>query len=395
MAEPRPSGLGLLLTVLSGTMLLAALEVSVVLPALPSVRAEFGLAEVAAQWLMSGFAAGFAAMLPAGPRLAARWGRRRVYLVAMLVFALASVLAGTTDSLAVLVASRILKGTCAALTAPAGLAIISTAFPDGPVRRRAVGVYSLFGAGGFTAGLLLSGALSSASWHWAFLFPAPVALVLLVVALRAVPPSPATAPPRLTAAVLRDGGLVRSAIGAATLNGSYIGLLLMVTSQLAATGMRPWQLALALLPASLPLAVAAPYGPRLVGRFGTARLIAAGALCDLAGAALYLARPAPLPYAMALLPTLLLVEGAFVLSFVALNVQATATVEPASRGVAVPLYQTFVQLGAAVSLPVVAVLFAGDGAGAAAVFITVVAAVGAGVALYGLRTARLLREATL
>ncbi|MFE9750521.1 MFS transporter [Saccharothrix saharensis] len=371
-----------LLFVLSGNMLLDALEVSAVLPALTPLSVEFGVTPLDAQWVMSGFALGFAVLLVPGPHLAARLGRKRLYLGAMLLFAAASLVAGLTDSFGVLVATRVVKGCCAALTAPAGLAIIVSVF-DGPARRRAVSVYSLFGAAGFTAGLLLSGVLSAADWHWTFLLPAPAALVLFAAGLRVIPPAPAAPPPPLDRAVLRDGSLLRAAFGAAVLNGTYIGLMLLVTTQLA--HLTPWLLALALLPASLPLVIAAPHGARLVRRFGTARLIAAGALCSSAGNALYLARPDPEPYTTALLPVLLLVEAGFVLAFVALNLQATATVPAERRGAAVPVYQTFVQLGSVVSLPLVALLLATGGPRAAMVLVTAAAVVGAAVALTGLR----------
>ncbi|MDX2405986.1 MFS transporter [Streptomyces microflavus] len=161
-----------LLVVLSGNMLLDAIEVSVVLVALPSIGTDLGLTLWSVQWLMSGFALGFAVMLLLGPVLSGRWGMRRVYLAAMLLFALASLVGGLSDNTALLIASRVVKGACAALTAPAGLALISTTFPSGPQQRRAVSVYSLFGAAGFTAGLLLAGALAGDSWRWTFLLPA-------------------------------------------------------------------------------------------------------------------------------------------------------------------------------------------------------------------------------
>ncbi|WP_086840993.1 MFS transporter [Amycolatopsis kentuckyensis] len=378
MAEPRP---GLLLWVLSGNMLLDAVEVSVVLPALAPARTAFGLSPVGGQWLLSGFALGFAALLLPGPWSAARWGRRRVYLAAMVVFVLASVLGGLTGSVAVLIASRVVKGGCAALTAPAGLAIITTAVPEGAARRRALAGYALAGAAGFTTGLLLSGVLAGIGWRWVFFAPALVASALLAGAVRVIPVGRGPAPARPGAAVLRDRSLLRAGVGAAALNGTYIGLLLVVVTELAGRGLTPWLIAVALLPASLPLAVAAPFGPRLAGKFGTPWLIAAGALCAFAGAALFLTQPAVSPYATTVLPVLLFVEAGFVLAFAALNIQATATIPAASRGVAVPVYQTFVQLGSALVLPFVALLLAGGGARAAAVLLTAIAALGAVVAV--------------
>uniref|UniRef100_A0AAU3GX93 MFS transporter n=1 Tax=Streptomyces sp. NBC_01401 TaxID=2903854 RepID=A0AAU3GX93_9ACTN len=376
-----------LLVVLSGNMLLDAIEVSVVLVALPSIGTDLGLTLWSVQWLMSGFALGFAAMLLLGPAISGRWGLRRVYLAAMLLFALASLVGGLSDETALLIASRVVKGACAALTAPAGLALIVTTFPSGPRQRRAVSVYSLFGAAGFTAGLLLAGALVADSWRWTFLLPAPLALVLLVWGLRVIPGTVRTKPGRPTAAVLRNGPLVRATLGAAALNGSYIGLLLLATFRASGDfGWQPWQIALALLPASVPLALSVPFAGRLVQRYGTARPIAAGACCALAGQLYGLLHPEPLPYATGLLPMLLLVEAGFVFSFAALNMQAAQSVGPALRAAAVPVYQTGVQISSVLMLPVVAGLVAlSDGFRTPLFATSLAAALGLAAAVAGLR----------
>ncbi|WP_335937270.1 MFS transporter [Streptomyces sp. PTD5-9] len=375
-----------LLCVLSGNMLLDAVEVSVVLVGLPTVGDAMGMSMLTAQCLMSGFALGFAAMLPLGGRVAARWGRSRPYLAAMAVFALASAAGGLADSESLLIATRVVKGCCAALTAPFGLAIIGTAFREGPDRRRAVSVYSMFGATGFTAGLLLSAALLTSSWRWTFFFPAPVALVLLLVAARVIPAGPGAASPAPGPSPLRDGRLRRSAIGAASLNGVYAGLLMLVTFQIQQRlGWSPWRCALALLPACVPLMATVPFSGRLVARWGTERLIALGALASFLGCAVYAWRAPEQSYGTAILPALLLVEAAFVLSFAALNTQATATIRPADRGPAVSLYQTGVQLGAVVTLPLVALSAGGAGHRSAPLCLAAVGAAGLTAALTGLR----------
>ncbi|MFI7118845.1 MFS transporter [Amycolatopsis sp. NPDC049868] len=344
-----------LLPVLSGNMILDAIEVSIVLLALPAIASDLDSPLWMTQWLMSGFALGFAAMLPAGPMLAARCGRRRTYLGALVVFVLASLLGGLSGSIAVLIAARVVKGCCAALTAPAGLVVIGTVFPEGPRRRRAVAIYSMFGAAGFTAGLLLSVLLLAAGWRWVFLFPAPVALVLLVAAWRTLPgDDDGPVAVRIPFSLLRNGSLVRSAIGAATLNGAYVSLLVLISWRLSGVRDWPaWQIALGLLPACVPLLVLVPFSGALVARFGTARLVAAGAVVTLAGELLYLARPSPEAYLTGLLPVFLLVEAGFVLSFAALNMQAVSAVAAELRPVSVPLYQTGVQLGGVLLLPLV------------------------------------------
>ncbi|RBQ19176.1 MFS transporter [Spongiactinospora rosea] len=369
-------------------MLLDSIEVSLVLVALPAIGADLGLGPWGVQWLMSGFALGFAVSLTLGPRTTARWGLRRVYLIAMLVFAAASLAGGLSTNMAVLVGSRVVKGACAALTAPAGLAMIGETFPSGPRQRRAVSVYSLFGASGFSLGLVLSGLLVADSWRWTFLFPVPVALALLVAGRRVIPDVEGAPPARPGLSLLRNGPLMRAVAGAGVLNGVYIGLLLLVTFTLSGgMGWRAWQVALALLPACLPLVISLPFAGRLVQRFGTSPLIAVGALLAFAAQALALARSGGGSYAADLLPSLLLVGASFVVSFAALNMRATQSVAPELRRAAVPLYQTGVQLGSVVMLPLVAALLAGPGGPRAALLATsVLGAAGVAVAVTGLRT---------
>ncbi|MCK9895446.1 MFS transporter [Frankia sp. AgB32] len=381
-AAGAPSGL---LPVLSGNMILDALEVSIVLLALPVVGADLHASLWTVQWLMSGFALGFAAMLLPGPALAARWGRRRTYLAALLVFALASLVGGLGNGIVVLVAARVVKGGCAALTAPAGLAVISTAYPQGARQRRAVSTYSMFGAAGFTCGLVLSVLLLRAGWRWVFLFPAPVALVLLGLAWAAVPRDEAAAAPRITLSVLRHGALARSAIGAATLNGAYVSLLVLVSARLDAHGWPAWRIALGLLPACVPLMVCVPFAAGLVARFGTARLVAAGAVATFAGELLALARGLPGAYLDTTLPVLLLVEAGFVLSFAALNMQAVSAVPAALRPVAVPVYQTAVQLGGVIMLPLVTALASGHAGRRPLLAVAAAGLVGVAAALGGRR----------
>ncbi|MDT0444585.1 MFS transporter [Streptomyces johnsoniae] len=180
-AAPRPWAL---LAVLAGNMLIDALEVSTLLIAAPAIGTDSHLAPAGIQWMLSGFALGFAGLLLLGPQLADRFGRRPVYLAALAVFAAASLAAAATNDPALLAATRFVKGCCAALTAPMGLAIITSAFRDGAPRRRAVSVYVLFGAVGFTTGLLLSGLLTEAHWRLTLAFPAPSSP-------RCSPPAPA------------------------------------------------------------------------------------------------------------------------------------------------------------------------------------------------------------
>lgn len=435
-----------LVAVLSANMLVDALEVSATLVALPDIGDGLGLSVPALQWTVSAFAAGFGALVLPGARLVERLGRRRVYLAALLLFAAASLAGALADGAAVLNATRVVKGGCVALTAPTGLAILVTAVPEGPARRRAVSLYSFFGAAGFCAGLLLSGLLTGIGWRWTLAFPAPVALLLLATGLRVIPrdgtaprPAAGTIRPALSAGLglagavaltlcgiscavgadrepvragaafagallaaavfvaaehasprplfdaglLRHAPLVRSAIGAAALNGSYVAFLLVATSDLHRAGSTPWRTALAFLPAGAPLALSALRSARIAHRLGPARAVAAGAAAAPIGYALYPRAAHPGPGFVDLLPATGCVGAAFVLAFTALHLQATGGLPPDRRQAAGGLYQTCVQLGAALTAVPVAALYPAD-RDAALALITAVGLTGAGVALTAL-----------
>ena len=103
-------------------------------------------------------------------------------------------LGALVDSGPLLIAARFIKGAAAGFTAPAGLSIITTTFPEGPLRNRALGIYTATGASGFSLGLVLGGVLTTAGWRWTFLLPFPIAAVLLIVAARVLRPDPAVGP---------------------------------------------------------------------------------------------------------------------------------------------------------------------------------------------------------
>ena len=132
--NPRVWGL---LVVLCGALFLDALDVSMVGVALPSIRADLGLSTASLQWVVSGYVLGYGGLLLLGGRAADLLGRRRVFLVALGVFAVASLLGGLVSSAALLIAARLVKGMAAAFTAPAGLSIITTTFAEVMFERRA------------------------------------------------------------------------------------------------------------------------------------------------------------------------------------------------------------------------------------------------------------------
>src|SRR6202789_3831005 len=176
-----------ILFVLGGALCLDALDVSMVGVALPSIRPALGLSTASLQWIVSGYVLGYGGLLLLGGRAADLLGRRRVFLAALAVFAVASLFGGLVSSPELLIGARFVKGIAAAFTAPAGMSLLTTTFPEGPMRNRAFSIYSAFGGSGFSLGLVLSGLLTAVSWRWTLLVPAPVALIVLAAGWKLIP----------------------------------------------------------------------------------------------------------------------------------------------------------------------------------------------------------------
>src|SRR3982750_3753671 len=155
--------------------------------ALPSIREDLGLSTSQLQWIVSGYVLGYGGFLLLGGRAADLLGRRKVLLIALAVFTVASALRGLVRGGTPLIVPRFLKGAAAAFTAPAGLSIITTRFAEGPARNRALSIYTATGASGFSMGLVAGGLLTELGWRWTFLLPVPIALGLLIAAPRFLP----------------------------------------------------------------------------------------------------------------------------------------------------------------------------------------------------------------
>ncbi|MBB3728458.1 MFS transporter [Nonomuraea dietziae] len=412
------------LVVLSAVMFLDALDVSMVGVALPSIQADLGLSPSSLQWVVSGYVLGYGGLLLLGGRTADLLGRRRVFLAALAVFAAASLIGGIVDDGALLIAARFVKGMAAAFTAPAALSIITTTFPEGPARNKALSIFTASGASGFSLGLVLSGLLTELGWRWTFLMPVPVAIIALVAALKVLPKvkeeragggydlvgavlitasmlllvfTVVQAPevgwlsvrtigslvlsfallglfvftelrvkhPLVRLGLLRSAPIVRANLGLVILMGSYIGFQFAAMQYF--QNLLHWsalQTALAFLPAGLLVAITSTKMGDLADRFGTARLIVIGAAALAGGYAFFLGIDENPSMGGLVLPGMVLLGIAFALSFPSLNIQATNGVHDDEQGLASGMLNTSGQVGGAVVLAVVtAVLTSGaDGA---------------------------------
>jgi EmrB/QacA subfamily drug resistance transporter len=183
--EPARSGLRLALILVASFMVV--LDFTIVNIALPSMERDFGVATSVVQWVVTGYAIAFSGLLILGGRAADLLGRRRVFIVGLVVFSLASLAGGLAGDPVLLVASRIVQGAGAALVAPAALSLITTSFPPGPQRTRAIGLYGSMASVGFVAGQVLGGVLVEwTSWRAVFLVNVPVGLAAAVLAPRVI-----------------------------------------------------------------------------------------------------------------------------------------------------------------------------------------------------------------
>src|SRR5215831_16638611 len=220
-----------IIVVLGGALCLDALDVSMIGVALPSIRADMGLTTSSLQWIVSGYVLGYGGFLLLGGRAADLLGRRRVFLAAVAVFAVVSLVGGLASTAGLLIAARFIKGVAAAFTAPASMSLLTTTFPEGPMRNRAFSVYTVFGASGFSLGLVLSGLLTEVGWRWTLLVPAPVALAVLAGGLWLLPRSPRTE--RRASAGRRPGRARRRAFdvpGAVTVTAAMLLLVYTIVS---------------------------------------------------------------------------------------------------------------------------------------------------------------------
>jgi len=173
----------LALGLLSAVQFMVVLDIAIVNVALPSIKVDLGFSQDNLQWVISAYALVFGGFLLLGGRAADLLGRRRIFLVGVVVFTIASFLAGMAWSEGSLIGARAVQGLGAAIISPAALSILSTTFQEGRERNIALGVWGAVGGFGAAAGVLLGGVLTDAlSWEWIFFVNVPVGVAAFLIA---------------------------------------------------------------------------------------------------------------------------------------------------------------------------------------------------------------------
>ncbi|MER8186219.1 MFS transporter [Kitasatospora sp. NPDC094015] len=181
----RRSGKGITLTVIAATQLMVVLDATIVNIALPHIKMALGFSDTSLSWVINAYTLAFGGLLLLGGRIGDILGRRRVFVVGVLVFGLASLIGGFAQDAGMLLAARTLQGIGGAICSPTAFALIATNFQEGPERNRAFGVFSAVAGSGAAIGLLAGGALTEyLDWRWVFFVNVPIAILIAVAAPR-------------------------------------------------------------------------------------------------------------------------------------------------------------------------------------------------------------------
>nr|WP_281386679.1 MFS transporter [Jiangella mangrovi] len=407
---------------MSSAIFLEGIDVSMMGVALPSIRADLGMSTSSLQWVVSAYVLGYGGFVLLGGRAADLLGRRRMFVLWLVVFLLFSGLGGLATDGWMLIAARFVTGIAAAFMTPAGLSIITTTFPEGPQRNRALLIYAGIAAGGFSLGMVTGGLLTAIDWRWVFFAPVIMAALILVAAVRLIPhdvPAARTAggydlggtlsltgamlllvytvvmlpevpigstattaaagvallvafvaierrsrTPLLRLGLLRSAPLVRANIGAMMLVGGFVGFQFIAVLYL--QEFRGWsetETGLALMVLGLDAILAPTLTPILVRRFGNATVIVGGLVLAAVAYTLFLRVGADWTYA-AMLPAFLVLSLAFALAYGPLTIAATDGVAEEEQGLASGVLTSSFQFGGALGLAVVtAAVVAGSGPG--------------------------------
>jgi EmrB/QacA subfamily drug resistance transporter len=417
-ADSRTRWAALLVLCLGNLMIV--LDTTIVNVALPSIRQDLGFSESSLAWVVNAYLLTFGGFLLLGGRLGDLFGHRRLFLIGIAAFTVASVACGVAASAGVLVAARAVQGLGGAVVSAVALSLVMNLFTEPAERAKAMGVIGFVAAGGGSIGVLLGGVLTnSLDWHWIFLVNAPIGVAVILLSLRVLPAvhvraadsrlDVAGAVTVTTALMLAVYAIVngneagwtsRQTVGllaaAAVALAVFLRLETTVRSPLVpltlfrlrnvavsnvvgvlwaaamfawfflsalylqlVLGYSPLQVGLAFLPANLVMgAFSLGLSAKLVMRFGIRAPLAVGLLIAAAGLLLFARSPVDGSFAVDVLPSMLLLGFGAGMAFNPVLLAAMSDVEPSESGLASGVVNTSFMMGGALGLAVLASLAA-------------------------------------
>ncbi|HWH55922.1 MAG TPA: DHA2 family efflux MFS transporter permease subunit [Gaiellaceae bacterium] len=416
--ENRTRWLALLVLCLGDLMIV--LDTTIVNVALPSIRADLGFSETSLAWVVNAYLLTFGGFLLLGGRLGDLFGHRRLFLIGISLFTLASVACGLSTSQGLLVASRAVQGLGGAVVSAVALSLIMSLFTEAAERAKAMGVFGFVMAGGGTIGVLLGGILTDAlSWHWIFLVNVPIGVLVYALSLKLVSADrgagvggrldvagavTVTAALMLAVYAIVNGndegwgsaqtlGLLAAAV---VLLATFLMIEARVRSPLMPLGIlklrnvatanvvgvfwaaamfawffisalylqlvlgySPLQVGLAFLPANLIMgAFSLGLSAKLVMRFGIKAPLATGLLLATAGLLLFARAPVDGNYAVDVLPSMILLGFGAGMAFNPVLLAAMSDVDQSESGLASGVVNTSFMMGGALGLAALASLAA-------------------------------------
>ena len=407
----RRTNLGLALAVIAVAQLMVVLDVAIVNVALPSIQRALHFTAPDLEWVVNAYAIAFGGLLLLGGRSGDLFGRLRMFVIGAVLFAAGSLAGGLATTSTLLIAARAAQGVGAAVVAPTALSLLADTFSEGPLRNRALGVYSAVSAAGGALGLLLGGVITTyLSWRWILFVNVPVGIVLALTAPRVLTatsrrrgrldlPGAASVTAGATLLVYAltragdhgwgDGATVGALAVAAVLLAAFVGIeatsrqplmplrvladrvrssayVLSLAIGAALSGMlflltlflqnvlgySPLQAGLAFLPTAGGVVVGAGLTSRLIGRIGPRLPMAVGPLLAAAGL-LWLSRiTTNANYAVDVFGPLLLLALGLGQVFVSTSVVAMSGISPTESGLASALLNVGRQLGGSLGIAV-------------------------------------------
>lgn len=403
----------LILGLLALAQFMIILDTSIVNIAIPSIAQALSFAPQNLQWVVTAYTLTFGGFLLLGGRAADLFGRRRIFLMGLGLFTLASLLGGLAQDSGQLVAFRALQGLAGAFMSPAALSIVVTTFKEGKERNKALSVWGAVAAGGAAAGLLLGGILTQyLDWRWNFFVNVPVGILVFLAAFRYIPESKAEVDHKeldLFGALLATSGLMTLVYGLVKAsdygwtNGKTIGLIVgslvllagflfnesrvkhplmplsifKIRNVLGANltqlpiaaglfsmffflslyvqtvlGFSPVKSGFAFLPITIVIGITAGFASRLVGKVGYKRILTISPLIIAAGLFILSGIYVGGDYLHNVLPGLLVFASGMGFTFIAITIAATSGVPHDEAGLASGLLNTSQQIGGALGLAV-------------------------------------------
>src|SRR5579862_2996013 len=405
---------------------MVVLDATIVNVALPSIQKDLGLSEANLQWIVNAYTLVFGGFLLLGGRAGDLLGRKRLFLIGLVVFTSASLLNGLAGSSGMLIGFRALQGFGAALISPAALSIISTTFAEGRERARALGVWAAIAIGGSAFGLVLGGWLTqSFSWPWIFFVNVPVGVFAFLATFRLVPESKDEHAHRsydIAGAVTVTGGLMTLVYaivkaetkgwGSTTTIGLFLAALVLLASFifiemrskeplvrlsifktrslstanlvmfLVASGMfamfffitlylqrvlgdHPLKAGVSVLPFTAGIMLSAGLASNLAPRIGVRPVAAVGMILTAVGMLLFARMPVGGSYGVDVLPGMIVAALGMGAVFMPLTLVATTGLKDEDQGLASGLFNTSQQVGGALGLAILSTIAAGRTHGSA------------------------------